>query len=87
MMVRRTLEGAEKCALRDFLLEEDRAAHGKRQSRNLGRRDKKRSLQVLILVILSALGESGCLVERVAGRHENSSSLNSHSKISVCECG
>jgi len=24
-MVRRTLEGAEKCALRDFLLEEDRA--------------------------------------------------------------
>jgi len=25
MMVRRTLEGAEKCALRDFLLEEDRA--------------------------------------------------------------
>ena len=26
MIVRRTLEGAEKCALRDFLLEEDRAA-------------------------------------------------------------
>ena len=26
MIVRRTLEGAEKCDLRDFLLEEDRAA-------------------------------------------------------------
>ena len=27
MMVRRTLEGAEKCALRDFLLEEWRPAN------------------------------------------------------------
>jgi hypothetical protein len=29
MIVRRTLEGAEKCALRDFLLEEDRAGGGR----------------------------------------------------------
>lgn len=27
MIVRRTLEGAPKCALRDFLLEDERAVH------------------------------------------------------------
>lgn len=61
MIVRRTLEGAEKCALRDFLLEEDRAAHGLGQSAVCfaAALQSEQSIQVLILVILSALGESG----------------------------
>jgi hypothetical protein len=83
MIVRRTLEGAEKCALRDFLLEEDRAAADEGQFERAWRQASQR-IQVLILVILSVLGESGLSVgdSKVAGRHGASKSEAARRKFS-----
>lgn len=58
MMVRRTLEGAEKCAFLDFLLEEDRAIHPHQSSHSSCiSAEHFVSIQELILVILAVLGE------------------------------
>ena len=86
MIVRRTLEGAEKCALRDFLLEEDRAA---RERVSWAVHDvqsaKALRIQVLILVILSVVGR--VCRNRSRWSSQRVEKLHNLLQILVCECG
>ena len=86
MIVRGTLEGAEKCALRDFLLEEDRAA---RERVSWAVHDvqsaKALRIQVLILVILSVVGR--VCRNRSRWSSQRVEKLHNLLQILVCECG
>lgn len=86
-MVRRTLEGAEKCALRDFLLEEDRAGRTRVSIGVHGRR---------VAAVVAHTGvDLGHLVggwaspdslsgSKVAGRHKRSSSRTEKATSKFC---
>jgi hypothetical protein len=87
MIVRRTLEGAEKCALRDFLLEEDRAAADEGQSGRALQIAVRQRIQELILVILSVFGRLSVGESKVAGRHREQANLEALGTQILARCG